>query len=141
MGIGPIRNQNLIFWPLTNACLVKILAGARTMEIGPIRNQNLIFWPLANVLGKLTRDNKKEKSSALTDNQIYAVPANQFSLSAGTSLDFIKLRRAYTPVNFFKEFCMRIPFFGGSMFPYLDMGYSLWQELERFHRFGSAEAL
>jgi len=24
--------------------------GARTMEIGPIRNQNLIFWPLANVL-------------------------------------------------------------------------------------------
>jgi len=24
--------------------------GARTMEIGPIRNQNWIFWPLANVL-------------------------------------------------------------------------------------------
>jgi len=23
--------------------------GARTMEIGPIRNQNLIFWPLASV--------------------------------------------------------------------------------------------
>jgi len=22
--------------------------GARTMEIGPIRNQNLIFWPLSN---------------------------------------------------------------------------------------------
>jgi len=31
------------------------------MEIGPIRNQNLIFWPLANDLGKLTRDNKKIK--------------------------------------------------------------------------------
>jgi len=27
-----------------------IICGARTMEIGPIRNQNLIFWPLANVL-------------------------------------------------------------------------------------------
>jgi len=24
--------------------------GARTIEIGPIRNQNLIFWPLPNVL-------------------------------------------------------------------------------------------
>jgi len=24
--------------------------GARTMEIGPIMNQNLIFWPLGNVL-------------------------------------------------------------------------------------------
>jgi len=24
--------------------------GARTMEICPMRNQNLIFWPLANVL-------------------------------------------------------------------------------------------
>jgi len=24
--------------------------GAWTMEIGPIRNQNLIFWPLTNVL-------------------------------------------------------------------------------------------
>jgi len=32
------------------------------------------------------RDNKKEKSSAPTDNQIYAVPANQFSPSAGTTL-------------------------------------------------------
>jgi hypothetical protein len=25
--------------------------GTRTIEIGPIRNQNLIFWPLANNLG------------------------------------------------------------------------------------------
>jgi len=25
------------------------------MEIGPIRNQNLIFWPLTNVLQKLLR--------------------------------------------------------------------------------------
>jgi len=33
--------------------------GARTMEIGPIRNQNLISWPLANDLSKLARDNKK----------------------------------------------------------------------------------
>jgi len=56
------------------------------MEIGPIRNQNLIFWPLANDFGKLTRDNKKEKSSAPTDNQIYVVCANQFSPSASTTL-------------------------------------------------------
>jgi len=26
------------------------VSGFRTMEIGPIRNQNLIFWSLANVL-------------------------------------------------------------------------------------------
>jgi len=34
----------------------------------------------------LTRDNKKEKSSAPTDNQIYALPANRFSPSEGTTL-------------------------------------------------------
>jgi len=35
--------------------------GARTTDIGPIRNQNLIFWLLVKVLWKLTRDNKKIK--------------------------------------------------------------------------------
>jgi len=34
----------------------------------------------------LTRDNKKEKSSAPTDNQIYGLPANQFYPSADTTL-------------------------------------------------------
>jgi len=56
------------------------------MEIGPTRNQNLIFWPLANVWRKLTRDNKKFKSSEPTDDQIQGIPANQFSPSIGTSL-------------------------------------------------------
>jgi len=28
------------------------------LEIGPIRNQNLIFWPLANNLGKLRANKK-----------------------------------------------------------------------------------
>jgi len=53
----------------------------------------LNFWPLANVLRKLTRDNKKQKSSAPTDNQIYAVPANQFSPSTGTTLSLVNLKQ------------------------------------------------
>jgi len=36
----------------------------------------------------LMRDNKKGKSSTPTDNQIYGVPANQFSPSEGTTLLF-----------------------------------------------------
>jgi len=35
------------------------LAGARTMEIGPIRNQNLISWPLANDLSKIGEGQQK----------------------------------------------------------------------------------
>jgi len=31
------------------------------MEICPVRNQNLIFWPLANNLGKLTEGQQKIK--------------------------------------------------------------------------------
>jgi len=59
------------------------------MEIGPIRNQNLIFWPLASVLGKIGEGHKK--LSAPTDNQIYGLPANQFSPSAGTTLQMENL--------------------------------------------------
>jgi len=35
--------------------------GARTMEIGPIRNQNLIFWPLAKCLVKIDEGQQKIK--------------------------------------------------------------------------------
>jgi len=31
------------------------------MEIGPIRNQNLIFWPLANVFMKIDEGQQKIK--------------------------------------------------------------------------------
>jgi len=31
------------------------------MEIGPIRNQNLIFWPLANVFVKIDKGQQKIK--------------------------------------------------------------------------------
>jgi len=55
------------------------------MEIGPIRNQNLIFWPLVHVLWKIDEGQQK-KLSRPTDNQIYGLPANQFSPSPGTTL-------------------------------------------------------
>jgi len=45
----------------------------------------------------LTRDNKKEKSSAPTDNQIYEAPANQFSPSAGTILEGQQKRKIVRP--------------------------------------------
>jgi len=51
------------------------------LEIGPIRNQNLIFWPLA----VRTIFIFCCPSSAPTDNQIYRLPANQFSPSPGTT--------------------------------------------------------
>lgn len=50
--------------------------------------EEMITPTWANVLRKLTRDNKKEKSSAPTDNQIYGfLPAKQFSPSPSTTLD------------------------------------------------------
>jgi len=54
------------------------------MEMGPIRNQKFDFLATSQCLVKIDRDNKKSKSS--TDNQIYGLPANQFSPSAGTTL-------------------------------------------------------
>jgi len=36
-------------------------SGDRTMEIGPIRNQNLIFWPLASRLVKIDEGQQKIK--------------------------------------------------------------------------------
>jgi len=55
----------------------------------PNPESNLIFWPLAGNWRGIT----KNKLSAPTDNQIYGVPANQFSPSAGTT----PINRTFTP--------------------------------------------
>jgi len=52
------------------------------MEIGPIRNQNLILWPLANVLEKLTRDNKKNRPHQPTIKFTGFLPINFLPLPA-----------------------------------------------------------
>jgi len=81
----------------TEHLLARHEVGARTMEIGPIRNQNLIFWPLVR---------QQKKLSAPTDNQIYTVPANQFSPSAGTTLpDTINIARGNPGVGYNKYVC------------------------------------
>jgi len=60
-------------------------------------SQDISEWPENQILipdwvyfhcpgATLTRDNKKEKLSSPTNNQIYGVPANQISPYAGTSL-------------------------------------------------------
>jgi len=64
-----------------------LLLGWR-QDNGNRSNQESKFDFLAThqCLVNLTRDNKKEKSSAPTNNQIYGIPANHFSPSAGTTL-------------------------------------------------------
>jgi len=46
-----------------------------------------------NNLCKLGRDHKKERLSAPTNNQIYGVPANQFSPSAGVTAGLARIER------------------------------------------------
>jgi len=45
-----IRRKDISFFIFRESGAHLDRGGARTIEIGPIRNQNLIFWPLANAL-------------------------------------------------------------------------------------------
>jgi len=66
---------------LSGALVVK--GGVRSMEIGPIRKK-FDFLATRQYLVKIDEAQQK-KLSAPTNNQIYAVPANQISPSAGAN--------------------------------------------------------